>query len=87
MQHKSLKRSRKNKIIAGICGGIGEYLRVDPTIIRIIFILLLFGWGSSFLLYVILMFVIPLDDGRIHTHGKDGDAEVIYHPDSPYDRD
>ena len=56
---KKLYRSAKNKIIAGICGGMGEFLNVDPTIIRIIWIILSLTYGSGILLYLILWLVIP----------------------------
>lgn len=56
---KGLYRSETNKIIAGICGGIGEYLSIDPVIFRIIFILgtIFGGWGI--IVYIILWIVIP----------------------------
>lgn len=47
-------------MISGVCGGIAEYLGWDPTIIRIIFVILTFlGWGSPVLLYFILALVMP----------------------------
>ena len=42
---KKLYRSRTNSIIAGICGGLGEYLNVDPTILRVVAVLLVFADG------------------------------------------
>lgn len=60
MKHKRLYRSKKNRIIAGICGGLGEYLDVDPTIIRLIWVfLVIFGMGSGILLYIIAWIIIP----------------------------
>ncbi len=59
-QMKKLYRSNKNKEIGGVCGGIGEYLGVDPVIIRIIWI---FGtfilYGGGILLYILAWIVIP----------------------------
>ena len=55
---KRLYRSRKNKVFAGICGGIGEYLDVDPVIIRIITVLLTL-FGLPLLIYLIAIFIIP----------------------------
>lgn len=47
-------------MIAGVCGGIAEYLNWDPTIVRIIFVVLtIMGWGSPVLLYFILALVMP----------------------------
>ena len=58
--HKKLYRSRTNRKIAGVCGGLAEYFDVDPTIIRIIaFVLLLPGWLPGFLPYVRLWLVVP----------------------------
>ncbi|HKK43990.1 MAG TPA: PspC domain-containing protein [Balneolaceae bacterium] len=55
-----LRKSHSDKMISGVCGGIAEYLGWDPTIIRIIFVILTFlGWGSPVLLYLILAFVMP----------------------------
>lgn len=55
-----LRKSRSDKMIAGVCGGIAEYLGWDPTIVRIIFVILTFvGWGSPILLYFILALVMP----------------------------
>ncbi len=56
---KRLYRSRVNRMISGICGGLGEYLNVDPVIIRIIFILLTLFGGGGLILYLIGIFVIP----------------------------
>lgn len=56
---KRLYRSGKDKIIGGVCGGIGEYLEVDPVIIRILWIIGTFAWGFGVLLYIILWIVIP----------------------------
>jgi phage shock protein C len=58
-QQRKLFRSNVNHVIAGICGGLGEYMNVDPTIIRLVWILLTFLGGSGLLLYIIMYFVIP----------------------------
>lgn len=54
-----IKRSEKNKILGGVCGGIGEYFNIDPSIIRLIFILLAVFGGSGFFIYVILWMILP----------------------------
>lgn len=55
-----LKKSHTDKMIAGVCGGIAEYLGWDPTIVRIIFVATTFiGWGSPVLLYFILALIMP----------------------------
>jgi len=49
-------------MIAGVCGGLGKYLGIDPTLIRLAFVLLLlFGVGSGLLVYIILMLIVPLE--------------------------
>jgi phage shock protein PspC (stress-responsive transcriptional regulator) len=56
MEPKRLYRSRSSRWIAGVCGGIAEYLNIDPIIVRIIAIFLPgFGW----LAYLILALIIP----------------------------
>jgi len=56
---KRLYRSKKNRVIAGVCGGIGEYFNIDPTLIRLIWILLVFAGGSGILAYIIAWIIIP----------------------------
>lgn len=55
---KKLQRSVDKKIF-GVCGGLGEYFDIDPTIVRIIFLVALIVFGSGFLLYLILALVMP----------------------------
>ena len=54
-----LYRSEKDRMIAGVCGGLGELLDVDPTIIRVIFVLLALMAGHGILLYIILWLIMP----------------------------
>lgn len=55
-----LRKSRTDKMLAGVCGGIGEYLNWDPTIIRIIFLILVFSsFGTMVLIYFILALIMP----------------------------
>lgn len=56
---KRLYRSRNDRVIAGICGGLGEYFDIDPTIFRIIFVVAVVAGGVSALLYILGMIVIP----------------------------
>jgi phage shock protein C len=56
---KKLYRSRTNSMIAGICGGLGEYLNVDPTILRVVTVLLAFADGIGLLAYLIGWIIIP----------------------------
>lgn len=55
----SLYRSEENKVVAGICGGFGEYLGIDPVILRIIIVLMAVFGGGGVIIYLILWIVIP----------------------------
>ncbi|MBU0667465.1 MAG: PspC domain-containing protein [Nanoarchaeota archaeon] len=59
MVAKKLYRSKKDKRIAGVCGGIGEYFDVDPTLIRLLWIIFLLIGGSGLLAYIIAWIIIP----------------------------
>ena len=60
MQQKRLIKSLHNKIICGVCGGIGEYFNIDPTVIRLIWaILTVCGVGSGIVVYIIAAIVMP----------------------------
>ena len=56
---KKLYRSKKNRIIAGVCGGIGEYFDKDPTLIRLLWIIFVLVGGSGILAYIIAWIIIP----------------------------
>ncbi len=56
---RKLYRSRTNSMIAGICGGLGEYLSVDPTILRVVAVLLIFADGIGLLAYLVGWVLIP----------------------------
>ena len=58
-QDKRLYKSDSNKVIGGVCGGLGEYLGVDPTILRIIAVALIFAHGAGLLIYLIAWICIP----------------------------
>jgi phage shock protein C len=55
-----LQRSRTERIIGGVCGGLAEYFNVDPVLVRIIFVVITLMGGAGALLYVILWAVVPL---------------------------
>ncbi|MGI5999511.1 PspC domain-containing protein [Lachnoclostridium sp. An131] len=60
MESKKLYRSAVNKTICGVCGGIGEYLNIDPTVIRLIWVLAaLPSCGTALLVYIIAAVVMP----------------------------
>ncbi len=63
MNPRRLYRCRHDRQLAGVAGGMAEYLELDPTLVRILWILSAFFGGFTILLYVILAFVIPLEPG------------------------
>ena len=60
-ERKKLFRSRSERWLAGVCGGIGDYFDIDATVIRILFILFGLVFGSGLLFYIILWILIPLE--------------------------
>lgn len=58
-QRRRLYRDDDNRVIGGVCSGIGAYADVDPVIIRIVLLVLFFVFGFGFLLYLILWIVVP----------------------------
>ena len=58
---KRLYRSRDDRVIWGICGGIGKYFGVDPVLIRVIWVVTVIFAGWSILAYLILRLVVPLE--------------------------
>ena len=56
---KRLILNKANKKIAGVCAGLADYMAVDPTIIRAIFVVLFLVGGGGFLLYLIMLLLMP----------------------------
>ena len=63
MGTKRLYRSRSNRMLTGVCGGIAEYFDIDPTIIRVIFVILACFAGGGILAYLIASLIIPSEPG------------------------
>lgn len=57
--NKKLFRSNKDKMLGGVAGGLAEYFAIDPTLVRIIFVVSLFAGGAGVLAYIILWIVVP----------------------------
>ncbi|MBI2287967.1 MAG: PspC domain-containing protein [Chloroflexi bacterium] len=64
---KKLYRSRRDRMIWGVCGGLAEYFDIDPTIVRIIAVLSIFLDGAGILAYIILAIVVPLESSQATT--------------------
>lgn len=54
-----LTRSRSDRMIAGVCGGLGNHLGIDPVIIRLLWAVAIFMYGSGFFLYILAWIIIP----------------------------
>ena len=61
---KKLFRSRTDRKVAGVCGGISEYLEVDPTLIRLFWLIAIFCMGGGLLSYLIAWIIIPGENGQ-----------------------
>jgi len=59
VQEKRLYRSKKNRILGGVCGGLGEYFGIDPNLIRLLWIALALVNGIGLVLYIIAWILIP----------------------------
>lgn len=61
MSTKKLYRSNSNKTIAGVCGGLADYLNIDPTVVRLLRVLFSFAGGSGILAYIIAAIIVPTE--------------------------
>ena len=57
--YNRLRKSRTNKFLCGVCGGIGEYLNIDPTLVRLAWVVFSMCGGSGVLAYIIAAIIIP----------------------------
>lgn len=72
MSEMRLTRSKSDRVIAGVCGGLAAYLSIDSTLVRLAFAILLFASGIGLPIYVILWIVMPEEDSQ-----SSSDAEII----------
>lgn len=59
MDTKKLYKSTTNRVLCGVCGGIGEYFNIDPTLVRLLWILFCCAGGSGIIVYIIAAIIIP----------------------------
>ena len=59
MNNKKLYRSLADKKLCGVCGGLGEYFEVDPTLIRLLWVIFTFMGGAGLLAYIICAIIVP----------------------------
>lgn len=62
---RRLYRSRSDRMVWGVCGGLAKYFDMDPTIVRIIAVLLIFANGLGILAYIIMAIVVPLEGSKV----------------------
>lgn len=58
-EKKRIFRSRDNVVLAGICGGLGEYFNIDPTIVRLAWVIFTLLGGAGIIAYIIALFIVP----------------------------
>ena len=56
---KRLYKSEDNRILCGVCGGVGEYLGIDPTLVRLVWVLIPLAAGAGLLLYIAAAIIMP----------------------------
>ncbi len=76
-QSKKLYRSQSDKIIGGVCGGVAEYLQIDSTVIRVLWILLTFLGGSGIILYIVSLFIMPVSPVQTPLNRSSGNALTV----------
>lgn len=59
MEPKKIFRSKYNRVLGGVCGGLGNYFNLDPVIIRVAWVVSFFALGVGFLAYLIAWIIIP----------------------------
>jgi len=64
---RRLYRSRSDRMLGGVCGGLAKYFDMDPTIVRVIAVLLVFANGVGIVAYVIMAIVVPLEGSKVTT--------------------
>ncbi len=75
---KKIYRSRKDRMIGGVCGGIAEYFEIDSTLVRLAFLVILLARGAGLLAYIIAWIIIPEKPGSFYDeNGKEVDVVDI----------
>ncbi len=68
---KKLERSLDDKMVAGVCGGIGEYFDIDPTIVRLLWVALSLAFGGGIIAYIIAWLIVP-EESRVEIVEENG---------------
>src|SRR4051812_28772846 len=75
--YRRLRRSRSDRKIAGVAGGLGRHLDVDPTVLRVLFVVLAFFGGAGLLLYGVIWLLVPDDESGAVVRTSDGTRNAI----------
>ena len=59
VENRRLYRSRSDRMISGVAGGLGEYLNIDATIVRLLFVFFALAGGPGLLVYIVMLLVVP----------------------------
>lgn len=59
MDQKKLTKSQTNRMLCGVCAGLAEYFGIDPTVVRLLWVILTFCGGSGIIAYIIAAIIIP----------------------------
>lgn len=76
-EYKRLYRSRDDRMISGVCGGLGKYFNMDPTLFRLLFVIFAFaGVGSGVLAYIVLAFIVPEEPADYEAPSSEPEPEA-----------
>lgn len=75
---KKLRRSRHNRMVCGVMGGIAEYFNIDPTIVRVLFLICSFT-GFPIVLYLFLAIIIPEEESGYYRNSGYRNTSFYYH--------
>ena len=70
-EQKRLYRSREDRMISGVCGGLADYFNVDPTLVRLGFVLFFLAYGIGIIPYIIAAILIPYGPGTDTAHAAE----------------
>lgn len=73
---KKLYRSRTDRVAFGVCGGLGEYFKIDPILFRFLFILLFLADGIGIFLYIIMAVIVPAEPRKSGHKERDIESEI-----------
>ena len=72
---KKLYRSQKDRMVGGVCGGLGEYFGIDPTIVRLLFVLFSLTGGPGLIVYLIFLIIVP-DESSIVSSPRPSEERI-----------